>query len=136
MRYLTVLLLVLWAGTASAEFCYCDTTAMAPLASSPKIASLKLSRTKMSYYTDYKPETQVSCLNECRAKISGSLNSYKEEIYHWTTRLMLTKEAGISCTSQTDFKIPVKVRASLGEYSIGLAHQTIVFIHNKQRCYN
>lgn len=122
---------------ARATTCNCEVFAVAPFSAARKIEALPIGQFKTNYYGDYKIESQTSCRRDCRV---SAMNDYdadtlREQLVPWSDQLVDTKRAGYNCTGPTDFKIPVRVRARMGKVSLGLAHETVVFIHRERSCF-
>ncbi len=67
-------------------------------------------------------------------KAAQEVRLYHEDIELWSKKLIAEKLHGKHCTGPTDIKVPVRAKATLGDYSLGLAHQSIVFIHLDLAC--
>lgn len=125
----------LMSNTAWATTCFCDVFAVHPLRASRETDDVNLGTLRASYYGDLKAESIKDCRKECRLLVMGDERAELEaKLITWTNQLARTELQGDNCTGLTDSKIPVRVRARIGDANLGLAHQTIFFLHRKQ-CY-
>ncbi len=130
-------LLTLFAvAPAGATTCNCEIFAVSPLTASRSTDTLTVGKFTTNYYGDYKLESQDSCRKDCRLKAMSDYHAtaLREQLLPWTDRLVANGLAGYNCTGPTDFKIPVRVRARMGKVSLGLAHETMVFVHRERSC--
>ncbi len=132
MKYLFLFLISL--SAFADDYCYCDLYAIRPLASSRDSGELKLTQVRLDYFENYSQDSRLQCVENCRMKAAQEIKLYQEDIELWTKKLIVEKLHGKHCTGPTDIKVPVRAKATLGEYSLGLAHQSIVFIHLDQAC--
>lgn len=121
-----------WATT-----CNCEVFAVAPLTASQQVDPFPIGKYKTNYYGDYKAESLTACRKDCRLRAMEDYdaNTLEERLAPWTDRLVANGLAGYNCTGPTDFKIPVRVRALMGKVSLGLTHETMVFIHRERSCF-
>jgi hypothetical protein len=136
MKWL-LLLNLLAVVPAWATTCNCEVFAVAPLAATRRIEVFQLGEFKTNYYGDYLTESQDSCRKDCRVSAMSNYDaSYlREKLAPWTDQLVSAGQLGRNCTGPTDIKIPVRVRARIGSVSLGLAHETMVFIHRDRACF-
>ncbi len=136
MKWL-LLLTLMAAVPAWATTCNCEVFAVAPLTASRQVDPFPLGQYKTNYYGDYKVESQASCRKDCRVTAMNDYdaNYLREQLVPLTDLLVANSVAGYNCTGLTDFKIPVRVRARMGKVSLGLAYETMVFIHRKRSCF-
>ncbi len=128
---------LLTAVPAWATTCNCEVFAVTPLTASRQVDPFPLGKFKTNYYGDYKPESLNSCRKDCRLRAMEDYdgNALQEQLLPWTDSLVANRLAGYNCTGPTDFKIPVRVRALMGKVSLGLTHETMVFIHRERSCF-
>jgi len=132
---LLLLILLGFSAPAWATTCFCDVTAVHPMRASREAQDYSLGTLRASYYGDLKASSQKECRKECRLLVMGEERAELEaKMITWTDSLARTELQGDNCTGLTDSKIPVRVRARIGDANLGIAHQTIFFLHRKQ-CY-
>ncbi len=130
------LLLGLWIFPLYANDCRCEIFAITPVTGAKGENRISLSDYRASYYGDTTLESQKACRSECR---KSAMNGHDADILRaklapWLEEKIENKEVGRNCTGPTDFKVPVRVRARIGNFSLGLAHQSIVFYHRERSC--
>lgn len=128
------MLSILSTNVLADDYCYCNLYALRPLAGSRQTDPLKLTQVKLDYFEDYSADSQTQCVQSCQIKAAQEIRLYKEDIEIWTKNLIVNDLHGKHCTGPTDVKVPVRAKASLGNYSIGLAHESMVFIHHPHAC--
>ncbi|MBY0516754.1 MAG: hypothetical protein K2P81_07595 [Bacteriovoracaceae bacterium] len=136
MRYLSVLLLM-FSLNSWANYCRCEVFAIAPLASSSNLGPFPLGEFKTSYYGSLDAESQTACRAECQQVAMKDYDAkfLRELLDPIAQSLILDKRVGYNCTGLTDFKFPIRVRARIGDTSLGLAHQSMLFLHHKKNCF-
>jgi hypothetical protein len=130
-------ILLLWSSQVLADYCQCEVFAVAPLSVSKKVGSYSVGEFKTSYFGKYDAEAQKSCRSECQKESMREYdaNFLREKLTPWMTQLIAGGAAGYNCTGLTDYKIPVRVSAKIGDYSLGLVHQSMVFLHYNRSCF-
>ena len=136
MKCLFLLLTLVFVTPALASDCRCEVFAVAPLTGDSGQARISLMDFKASYYGDTTLDSQRACRDECR---KSAMSDYVPDVLRarllpWLDQKVERREVGRNCTGPTDFKIPVRVRARIGDFSLGLAHQTMVFLHREKSC--
>jgi hypothetical protein len=134
MKKLSMIFLFFALNAMADDYCYCDIYAMAPLSGSRSIEPLKISRKKMSYYTNYGIVSQNSCVSECQLKVLSDLSSFQQDLERWSVDLVKSEQHGRHCTGPTNLKIPIRAKARIGRNTIGLAHEAFMFVHLNDAC--
>lgn len=132
MRY--VFLVLLSFSVLADDYCYCNLYAVKPLAAAREVEDLKLTQVRLDYFENYSEESRLQCVESCRMRAAQEVRLFNEDIELWSKKLIVENLHGKHCTGPTDVKVPVRAKATLGDYSLGLAHQSIVFIHLEQAC--
>lgn len=128
------MLLLLSLSAVADDYCYCNLYAVRPLASARSVEDLKLTQVRLDYFENYSEDSRLQCVESCRMKAAQEIRLFREDIELWSKKLVIEKSHGKHCTGPTDFKVPVRAKATLGDYSLGLAHQSFVFIHLDDAC--
>ncbi len=136
MRFLWMLAFALCLSDARADYCQCEVFASSPLSASHRLGPFSLVQFKTSYFGKWDASSVKSCRDECvtEAQRGYDANELRQRLTPIAQELIATGDVGINCTGPTDLKFPVKVRARMGEKVLGIAHETMVFLHLEQRC--
>ncbi len=121
---------------AQANDCFCEVEALQPLTVSSQAGVFPISKYKLSYYGAIDEKSQRDCRRECQTTAMKDYDAevLKNQIKPWIDQLQVSGLAGNSCSGPVDFKIPVRVKARIGDYSLGYAHHTMVFVHHEKSC--
>ncbi len=131
-----ILLILIGFQHAQANDCFCEVEAFQPLTVSAKAGVFPISKYKLSYYGAIDEKSQRDCRRECQttAMKDYDAETLRNQLTPWIEQLQAGGMAGTSCSGPVDFKIPVRVKARIGDYSLGYAHRTMVFIHHEKSC--
>ena len=132
MRYLFLMLISF--SVLADDYCYCNLYAVKPLAAAREVEDLKLTQVRLDYFENYSEDSRLQCVESCRMRAAQEVRLFHEDIELWSKKLIVGNLHVKHCTGPTDVKVPVRAKATLGDYSLGLAHQGIVFIHLDQAC--
>lgn len=133
---LFLLLILSTFQVALANDCFCEVEAFQPLTVSAKAGVFPISKYKLSYYGAIDEKSQRDCRRECQttAMKDYDAETLRGQLLAWIEQLQSSGMAGNSCSGPVDFKVPVRVKARIGDYSLGYAHQTMVFVHHEKSC--
>lgn len=137
MKGLILTASLLIASPVWAFYCNCEVYAVSPLTSSEKSETHTIAEVKGRFYG----LSDITAVRECRqdcalnAQADFDEDTLKTKLTPWVDELVDYKLAGFNCTGPTSFKVPVRVRAKLGERTLGIAREQIIFIHRNRSCF-
>jgi len=137
MRFFCALLLALTSVPAVALVdCACEVTALSPMRASQSVLPRQVGRFLGREFGEREVGAADVCLRECRRDALGKYPRalLEAELVPWAEELASEGAHGRICSGPTTFKIPVHVKAQLGDRPLGIAHRTVVFLHREQNC--
>ncbi|MFP5458769.1 MAG: hypothetical protein ACLGG7_08555 [Bacteriovoracia bacterium] len=134
---LWIVLFLLVCAPAYADYCQCEVFATSPLSVSNDVDPYPVGEIRGSYFGKFDAESQRTCRQECQTEAMREYDAayLREKLTPWVRELVSNGVAGYNCTGSTDFKIPVRVRARIGKFSLGLAHESMVFLSYNRSCF-
>lgn len=129
--------LFLLSGLARANYCSCEIYAVSPMRDSRRIEDYTVANLRGKFYGNYDLNAVRDCRNDCAilAQEQYDETTLKDKLLPWADELVAYGLSGYNCTGPTTFKIPVRVRASLGERRLGIARQSVIFLHRERSCF-
>mgnify|MGYP003390277214 CR=1 FL=1 len=123
--------------SAWASYCQCELYAVHPISASNKTEIHTIDRMQGKYYGIVNAATARECRQDCAALTQQEYTEevLQEKLTPWVDELVNSGLAGYNCTGPTSFKVPVRVRATLQSRSLGIARQSMVFIHRNRSCF-
>jgi hypothetical protein len=117
--------------------CDCHVLAFAPLSGKHKFPPLTLKKLKLDSYDDYSASSLISCRNSCSQVLEKQMNveNLNALLSAYTQNLIETNTLGYNCTGLTTVKFPVRVKAKLGNLSLGNVADEIHVINHEQICF-
>ena len=140
MKWLPAVFVVLGfmiSAVAEANYCMCQVVAVAPMEGSHKVENHIVAEFEGKFYGNYDYGAVRNCRSDCA--IIGQRRydeeTLKDKLLPWVDELVAYGFNGYNCTGPTTFKVPVRIRASLGRRTLGIARQQMIFIHRERSCF-
>lgn len=137
MKTLLVFTMLLLSGLAQANYCQCEMYSVAPMTASQKTEKHIVAEFRGKYYGNFDYGAVKECRNDCAyiAQRDYDDERVKELLLPWVNELIEYGLAGYNCTGPTTFKVPVRVRASLGSRTLGISRESMIFLHREKNCF-
>lgn len=107
------------------------------MTSSQKIENHVVTQFRGKYYGEYAVGAVKECRSDCAyiAQRDYDEDRLKQLLLPWVSELVEYGQAGYNCTGPTTFKVPVRVRASLGNRRLGITRESMIFLHREKSCF-
>lgn len=136
MKYLVLLLALFSSPQVLALYCSCDVYALTPMRMSHAVLQKPLETWEGRFYGDTTEDSGKECRAECLSLARKNFDEAgtRERLLSWVDTLIAEGHAGRNCATEDSFKVPVRMRARLGNKTLGLVRSQTVFIHHTYRC--
>lgn len=137
MKTLSIIVMLFLSTVVQAGYCECELYAVSPMTASQKVENHVVAQFRGKYYGDFDASSVKECRNDCAhiTQTEYDDETLKEKLLPWVNELIEYGLAGYNCTGPTTFKVPVRVRASLGERRLGISRESMVFLHREKSCF-
>jgi hypothetical protein len=117
--------------------CDCFIVAFAPLTGAHKASPVTLKKFELNSYDNYSSSSFLSCRNSCSQVLDKQMNmeNLSSLLNAYTQNLIEKNTLGYNCTGLTTVKFPVRVKAKLGNFSLGNVADVIHVINHEQICF-
>jgi hypothetical protein len=116
--------------------CSCEVRALTPMRASQSVLPHRLAEFPGRQFGAREAVAPATCLRECRrdalARFPRAI--LEAELAPWVDEIAAADSQGRICSGPTTFKVPVYVKAHLGDRALGVAHQTVVVLHREFDC--
>lgn len=116
--------------------CSCEVRALAPMRASQAVLPHRVGEFPGRQFGTREASAPATCLKECRRDALARFPraALEAELTPWVDEVAANGGQGRICSGPTTFKVPVQVKAHLGDQALGVAHQTVVFLHREFDC--
>jgi len=137
MRVILLVCLLFISNNIFAYNCDCEIHAFHPLSSSTLIKSKILKKFEVESFGRFSKKNIESCRKLCTDEFEEKISSKKlnRMLLEYTSQLINEGIVGYSCSSLTQFKYPIRIKAYLGSESVGVSSDFIQIIHFDQKCF-
>ena len=138
MRLLMSLLLMALSLPSFALECDCTVSIHSPLTGPIKLEPTVARRYELQSFDSYSVRNQLQCRKLCVDKFEEDLPSGRlaQMLKTHSQDLINGRVLGFNCTGFTTLKFPIRVKAQLGEMSIGNVADEIHIINHEEICFD
>jgi hypothetical protein len=135
MRFLVLIVIILWSPQIFAIHCDCEVYVLPPTSGPQSIPAKKLAVFEIHEFSSYSKKSQFLCRNLCGQEVEEKLSSsdLARQLKDYSASLVENKLIGYSCSGFTTLKYPIKVKAVLGNRGLGSVAdftQVVNYTHN------
>jgi hypothetical protein len=117
--------------------CDCTVTIHTPLTGPIKLEPTVLRQFELRSFDSYNVRNQLECRKLCTEKFEAELPSARiDEILRTHSQDLINgRTLGYNCTGLTTLKYPVRVKAQLGQMSLGNVSDQMHIINHEEICF-
>ncbi len=132
-----VLLSFLICSGARAIPCDCEVQVYHPITASHQITSAPMNEYSLQSFDTLSRRSQFKCRKLCREEFEKDMPSDRLTALLATLsqRLIAERVVGFNCTGLTSFKYPVRVKARLGDLSLGNVAERLEVVTHEEACF-
>lgn len=137
MRLLLFLLFTFSAASVWAIPCDCQVMVYSPMTGSHKFPATTLRTYELEDYARTTRKNQQSCRQSCLEKFERDMPADRLTalLMNHSARLIERRVVGYNCTGLTTLKYPVRVKAQLGNISLGNVVDIIQVVNHEELCF-
>jgi len=137
MKWSFLFLISLWSMSAWSLSCDCEIQAHSPLTGPYKMGPKILEKYSLENFSGLSQKNIQNCQKLCLDEFHGEmpLNRLKALLITYSMELIEEKKLGFNCTGLTTLKYPVRVRAKLGSFNLGLVADMIQVVNHEEVCF-
>ncbi len=137
MKGILLAYLILISPNILAFNCDCELIAYHPLTSSYKVEPKVIKKFEIEAFGSFSKKNIESCRKLCSEEFEDKVSPkiLNRMLIEYSSRLVEEGLLGYSCTSLTQIKYPLRVKAYLGGKSIGISSDFVQVIHSDQKCF-
>lgn len=137
MRLLLISILSFWAFGAFAIPCDCEVLVFSPITGSHKFPPTNLKTYELEEFARPTLKSQRTCRQLCLEKFEADMPSDRLTalLLNHSARLVEARAVGHNCTGLTTLKYPVRVKARLGNRSLGNVVDLIQVVNHEEICF-
>jgi hypothetical protein len=137
MRAFWFAILTLSSISAFAIPCDCEVKVFSPSTASHQLTPNTLTSYQQEDFATYSSKAQLGCRASCLKKFQDDLPTQRLHalLITYSIRLIEDKAVGFNCTGLTTLKYPVRVKATLGDRSIGNVVDEVHVINHEEVCF-
>jgi hypothetical protein len=137
MKLILFLLWGLIANPAWALECDCEVQIAPPLTGSHRLPINTFKTYELEEYGSYAVKNQLTCRKHCLEKFTEDMPTERVNalLVTYAQRLIQEGMLGYNCTGLTTLKFPLRVKAILGEMSLGNVADHVYVVNHEQLCF-